>query len=120
MQINTIQALNWALDDALAADPNVVLFGEEMADPEGGGIMKVSAGLSTKYGGRVRSTPISEMGFSGAAVGAAIAGMRLPGMGGTQAPEAYDKVITKETKSKPGLFTVHEVNQKYYYLNSSD
>ena len=44
--------------------------------------------------------------------------MRLPGMGGTQAPEAYDKVITKETKSKPGLFTVHEVNQKYYYLNS--
>ena len=51
-------------------------------------------------------------------LGAAIAGMRLPGMGGTQAPEAYDKVITKETKSKPGLFTVHEVNQKYYYLNS--
>ena len=76
MQINTIQALNWALDDALAADPNVVLFGEEMADPEGGGIMKVSAGLSTKYGGRVRSTPISEMGFTGAAVGAAIVGIR--------------------------------------------
>jgi len=75
-QINTIQALNWALDDALAADPNVVLFGEEIADPEGGGIMKVSAGLSTKYGGRVRSTPISEMGFTGAAVGAAIVGIR--------------------------------------------
>jgi len=48
-------------------------------------------------------------------LGAAIAGMRLPGMGGTQAPEAYDKVITKEAKSKAGLFTVHEVNQKYYY-----
>jgi pyruvate/2-oxoglutarate/acetoin dehydrogenase E1 component len=75
-QVNTIQALNWALDDALAADKNVVLFGEEMADPEGGGIMKVSAGLSTKYGDRVRSTPISEMGFTGAAVGAAIAGIR--------------------------------------------
>ncbi len=47
---------------------------------------------------------------------AGAAGIRLPGLGGgSQAPEAYDKVITKEAKSKPGLFTVHEVNQKYYY-----
>jgi acetoin:2,6-dichlorophenolindophenol oxidoreductase subunit beta len=75
-QVNTIQALNWALDDALARDPNVILFGEEIADPEGGGILKVSAGLSSKYGQRVRSTPISEMGFIGAAVGAAVAGLR--------------------------------------------
>ena len=67
-RINTVQALNWALDDALAADRRVVLFGEEVADPEGGGIMKVTAGLSTKYGDRVRSTPISEMAFTGAAV----------------------------------------------------
>lgn len=75
-QINTIQALNWALDDAMTADDNVVIFGEEIADPEGGGIMQVSAGLSTKYGARVRSTPISEMGFTGVAVGAAIVGIR--------------------------------------------
>lgn len=75
-QVNIIQALNWALDDAMAQDPNVILFGEEVADPEGGGILKVTAGLSTKYGERVRSTPISEMGFIGAAVGAAVAGMR--------------------------------------------
>ena len=75
-QINTIQALNWALDDALAADPNVILFGEEVADPQGGGIMGVSKGLSTKYGTRVRSTPISEMAFTGAAVGAALGGLR--------------------------------------------
>jgi pyruvate dehydrogenase E1 component beta subunit len=75
-QINTIQALNWALDDAMAADRNVVLFGEEVADPEGGGIMKVSSGLSTKYGARVRSTPICEMAFTGAAVGAAVVGIR--------------------------------------------
>ena len=74
--INTIEALNWALDDAMAANRNVVLFGEEVGDAEGGGIMKVSAGLSTKYGQRVRSTPISEMAFTGAAVGAAIVGMR--------------------------------------------
>lgn len=76
-KINTIQALNWALDDAMAKDSNVILFGEEVADPEGGGIAKITKGLSTKYGGsRVRSTPISEAGFIGAAVGAAIVGMR--------------------------------------------
>jgi pyruvate/2-oxoglutarate/acetoin dehydrogenase E1 component len=76
-QINTIQAINWALDDALAKYPDVVLFGEEVADPEGGGVIKVTQGLSTKHGpNRVRSTPISEMGFIGAAVGAAIAGLR--------------------------------------------
>jgi acetoin:2,6-dichlorophenolindophenol oxidoreductase subunit beta len=75
--INTIQAINWALDDALAKDPNVILFGEDVADPEGGGVIKVTQGLSTKHGpNRVRSTPISEMGFIGAAVGAAIAGLR--------------------------------------------
>jgi pyruvate dehydrogenase E1 component beta subunit len=75
-QINTVQAINWALDDAMANDANVILFGEEVADPEGG-VVKVTQGLSTKYGAsRVRSTPISEMGFVGAAVGAAIAGMR--------------------------------------------
>ncbi len=76
-KINTIQAINWALDDALAKHANVILFGEEVADPEGGGVIKVTQGLSTKYGAsRVRSTPISEMGFIGAAVGAAVAGMR--------------------------------------------
>jgi len=76
-QINTVQAINWALDDAMAKDASVILFGEEVADPEGGGVVKVTQGLSTKYGAnRVRSTPISEMGFVGAAVGAAIAGLR--------------------------------------------
>ncbi len=40
---------------------------------------------------------------------------RLPGLGATPAPQAYDKVITKEAKSKTGIFTVHEVNEKYYY-----
>ena len=75
-QINTIQSLNWALHDAMEADKNVIVFGEEVADPEGGGIMKCTAGLSTKYGDRVRSTPISEMAFTGAAVGAAIVGFR--------------------------------------------
>lgn len=75
-QITMVDAINWALDDAMAKDPSVLLFGEDVADPEGGGVVKVTAGLSAKYGNRVRSTPISEMGFVGAAVGAAVAGMR--------------------------------------------
>jgi pyruvate/2-oxoglutarate/acetoin dehydrogenase E1 component len=75
-KVTMIQALNWALHDAMEADASVIVFGEEVADPEGGGIVKITQGLSTKYGARVRSTPISEMGFIGAAVGAAIAGFR--------------------------------------------
>jgi pyruvate/2-oxoglutarate/acetoin dehydrogenase E1 component len=69
-------AVNEALDDALGADESVVVFGEDVADPEGGGVMTVTQGLSSKYGERVRSTPISEQAIAGAAVGAAIAGMR--------------------------------------------
>jgi len=41
---------------------------------------------------------------------------RLPSSSGSSSqPQAYDKVITKDAKSKPGLFTVHEVKDKYYY-----
>lgn len=76
-QIEFGRAINWALEDALAEDESVILFGEDVADPEGGGVFKVTDGLSSKFGDvRVRSTPISEMGFVGAGVGAAIVGMR--------------------------------------------
>ena len=75
-KVTMIQALNMALNDAMEADDSVVMFGEDVADPEGGGVFQVSQGLSTKYGDRVRSTPISEQGFVGAGVGAAIGGMR--------------------------------------------
>jgi len=73
---NIIQALNWALHDAMKEDPEVVVFGEDVADEEGGGVLKITQGLSTQYGSRVRSTPISEMGFVGAAVGAAVVGIK--------------------------------------------
>jgi acetoin:2,6-dichlorophenolindophenol oxidoreductase subunit beta len=56
-----VEACRTALDEALAADESVFLLGEDIADLEGGGVMKVTDGLSTKYGtARVRSTPISE------------------------------------------------------------
>jgi pyruvate/2-oxoglutarate/acetoin dehydrogenase E1 component len=70
-------AYRLALDEALESDPSVLLLGEDIGDKEGGGVFKVTKGLSTKYGAhRVRTTPISEQAILGAAVGAALAGMR--------------------------------------------
>jgi acetoin:2,6-dichlorophenolindophenol oxidoreductase subunit beta len=75
--MNTIQAVNQALDDAMALDANVILLGEDIGDEEEGGVVGVTRGLSSKYGkGRVRTTPISEQAIIGAAIGAAIVGMR--------------------------------------------
>jgi pyruvate dehydrogenase E1 component beta subunit len=66
-----------ALHDAFGADDRVILFGEDIADPEGGGVYGITKGLSTKFGpSRVRSTPISEQAILGAGIGAAIAGFR--------------------------------------------
>ncbi|MGZ5394961.1 MAG: alpha-ketoacid dehydrogenase subunit beta [Mycobacterium sp.] len=67
------EALNLALDQALAADDRVFLLGEDIADPGASG---PTAGLSTKYGhDRVLDTPISEAAIIGAAIGAAIDGL---------------------------------------------
>lgn len=75
--ISFTDAYRLALDEALAADPTVLLLGEDIGDKEGGGVFKVTKGLSTKYGAqRVRTTPISEQAIVGAAIGAALAGMR--------------------------------------------
>jgi len=73
----TIQAINMALDEAMRLDPEVILLGEDVGDEQEGGVCGVTKGLSTKYGkSRVRTTPISEQAIVGAAIGAAIAGMR--------------------------------------------
>jgi pyruvate/2-oxoglutarate/acetoin dehydrogenase E1 component len=75
-QLLFAQAVNEALAIALESDPRVFLMGEDIADPAGG-VLKVTAGLSTRFGReRVRPTPIAETGIVGAAIGAAMAGMR--------------------------------------------
>jgi pyruvate/2-oxoglutarate/acetoin dehydrogenase E1 component len=67
------EALNLALDQALARDERVFLLGEDIADPGASG---PTAGLSTKYGHeRVLDTPISEAAIVGAAIGAAMEGL---------------------------------------------
>jgi acetoin:2,6-dichlorophenolindophenol oxidoreductase subunit beta len=76
-QMTMIEAINKALTDAMAADPKVLVLGEEVGDKQGGGVMGITAGLSTKYGtDRVKSTPISEQAIIGAAIGASIGGYR--------------------------------------------
>jgi pyruvate/2-oxoglutarate/acetoin dehydrogenase E1 component len=69
------QAIVAALRDEMRADPSVMLFGEDVAEAEGP--FKTSEGLLKEFGPlRIRDTPISEMAFTGAAVGAAIMGMK--------------------------------------------
>merc|ERR1712119_19753 len=72
-QLTVRDALNMALDEELARDEKVFIMGEEVAQYDGA--YKVSRGLWRKYGDkRVIDTPITEMGFTGMAVGAAFAG----------------------------------------------
>jgi pyruvate dehydrogenase E1 component beta subunit len=86
-EIPFVFALNEALRIALETDPDVILMGEDIAGGGGraaegieeawGGIMGATKGLYKAFGPeRVRDTPISEMGFLGAAVGAAATGLR--------------------------------------------
>lgn len=71
------QAISAALFQALEEDPKVLVFGEDVADREGGGVMGTTRGLSSKFGDmRVRSTPIAEQSIIGAAIGAAMAGYK--------------------------------------------
>jgi len=69
------QALNRALDESMAADDAVFTLGEDVG--LFGGTYRVTEGLLARYGEwRVRDTPISENGFTGLGVGAALIGMR--------------------------------------------
>ena len=69
-------ALKEALREEMSADERIILLGEDLADPYGGAY-KTTQGLSTEFGtDRVIQTPISEEGFVGASVGAALTGMR--------------------------------------------
>ncbi|MDX3073309.1 alpha-ketoacid dehydrogenase subunit beta [Streptomyces sp. MI02-7b] len=69
------QALNRALRDALADDPDVHLFGEDIGTL--GGVFRITAGLAAEFGDtRCTDTPLAEAGILGTAVGMAMYGMR--------------------------------------------
>ncbi len=69
------EALREAMDEEMQRDLNVFTMGEDVG--RYGGVMKVTSGLREKYGPmRSEDTPISEEGFVGLGVGAALAGLR--------------------------------------------
>ena len=70
-----IEAIRQAMDEEMARDERVILLGEDIGAY--GGAFKATEGLFEKYGPeRVRDTPISESAMVGAAIGAALQGMR--------------------------------------------
>src|SRR5215468_5716331 len=72
-EITYIQAINEALREELRRDPHTFLMGIDV----GLGVFGSTAGLADEFGPeRIRNTPISEAGYAGAGVGAAMAGMR--------------------------------------------
>jgi pyruvate dehydrogenase E1 component beta subunit len=69
------QAINQALDQAMADDPRVMILGEDVGRT--GGVFRVTDGLQSRHGeGRVVDTPVSESGIVGTAFGLAVGGMR--------------------------------------------
>jgi pyruvate dehydrogenase E1 component beta subunit len=74
-RMKMVKALNLALDEALAADPTVVLLGQDIGKDEG--VFRVTENLLRKYGeNRVMDTPLAEAGIVGGSVGMAIYGLK--------------------------------------------
>merc|ERR1712216_199685 len=95
------EALNSAMDEEISRDDNVFLLGEEVAQYNGA--YKISKGLWNKCGDdRIIDTPITEMGFAGMAVGAALTGLRpiCEFMTFNFSMQAIDHVINSAAKGK--------------------
>ncbi|WP_025158437.1 alpha-ketoacid dehydrogenase subunit beta [Leifsonia aquatica] len=75
LRLSMAQALNRALADELAADPAVLVFGEDVGPL--GGVFRITDGLTARFGEtRCFDTPLAEAGIVGTAVGMAMNGMR--------------------------------------------
>ncbi|MBR0681557.1 alpha-ketoacid dehydrogenase subunit beta [Roseomonas eburnea] len=74
-ELRMVQAVNRALTESMTEDDTVILLGEDIG--AAGGPFGATRGLQEKFGpDRVRDTPISEAGIIGAAVGAALSGLK--------------------------------------------
>lgn len=70
-----VEAIRLALDDALAEDPGVFCYGQDIGGTFGGAF-KATKGLAEKYPGRIINAPICEDAMAGVAIGAALEGAR--------------------------------------------
>lgn len=92
-------AINAAMADELAADPSVLLIGEDVATA--GGVFKTNEGLAERFGvERIRNTPICENTFVGVALGMAVTGLRpiVEIMFSDFLPTAADAVVNELPK----------------------
>lgn len=93
------RALNLALEEEMERDSDIFLIGEEVDEYDGA--YKVSKGLGEKFADkRVVDTPISEAGFSGLGIGAAMAGLRpvVEFMTWSFSPVAFDQLVNNAAK----------------------
>ena len=100
-QITLREALRDAMAEEMRADPNVFVMGEEVAEYQGA--YKVTQGLLAEFGSkRVIDTPITEHGFAGLGIGAALAGLRpiVEFMTFNFAMQAIDQIINSAAKTK--------------------
>ena len=94
------EALRDAMAEEMRRDPDVFLMGEEVAQYQGA--YKVSQGLLDEFGARrVIDTPITEHGFAGIGVGAAMAGLRpiVEFMTWNFAMQAIDQIVNSAAKT---------------------
>lgn len=97
--VTLVGALNKALHDAMAADPKVLMFGEDVSRL--GGVFRVTEGLRDRFGTkRCFDTPLAESGIVGVAIGLAMRGFRPVAelqFDGFTYP-AYDQIISHLAK----------------------
>ena len=99
-ELTFAEAIREALAEEMRRDPNVFILGEDVA--EAGTPFKVLSGLVQEFGkDRVVDTPISEAGFSGLGVGAAMTGMRpvVDLMFGDFLTLAMDQIVNQAAKA---------------------
>ncbi|WP_377186995.1 pyruvate dehydrogenase complex E1 component subunit beta [Ruegeria meonggei] len=99
-QVTVREALRDAMAEEMRGDEDVFLMGEEVAEYQGA--YKISQGLLDEFGGkRVIDTPITEHGFTGIAVGSAMAGLKpiVEFMTFNFAMQAMDQIINSAAKT---------------------
>ncbi|MDC3173019.1 pyruvate dehydrogenase complex E1 component subunit beta [Alphaproteobacteria bacterium] len=99
-EITMREALNQAIEEEMILDKDVFLLGEEVAEYDGA--YKVTQGLLDKFGSkRVLDTPISEHGFTGLAIGAAMSGLKpiCEFMTFNFSMQAIDQIVNSAAKS---------------------
>lgn len=108
--VTMAQAINQALAEALDADPEVMLLGQDIG--VSGGVFRVTAGLQERFGeDRVVDTPLAESGIVGSAIGLALGGARpiaeIQFMGFSY--PAFDQIISQASRFRNrsrGRFTI--------------